>query len=202
MKKKIVAILAGFLLLFASNEAFAYGDVFKVGVKAGPNFMSFSQFEKGGDFAMMKSPRTGYTAGVAFSFMLPVPGMSIQPELHYVSKGAGFKGEGDFNLYNDYIEMPINIQAGLDLIFLRPFIMISPYIGYAVNRGDVTLPWENMNRFEYGIGVGAGLDIWKFQIQVSYRWNLGALLKEVPEGYPTLKQGNYRGVDLSLVIFF
>ena len=77
----------------------------------------------------------------------------------------------------DYLTLPINIQLGLDLLILRPFIVVSPYISYALQKGgDLTnQDWDDINRFNYGVGAGVGLDIWKLQIMGKYNWGLGKL---------------------------
>lgn len=186
---------------------------FKVGIKGGIDFISMSRFEFG-YISESVSTHTGFTAGVAFSFDLPVRGLTIQPELNYVSKGAMFRGPEDINFRTDYIELPVNIQAGLDLILLRPFIMVSPYIGYAVYKQPGFVDWNNMNRFEYGIGVGGGIDFWRFQLQVKYNWNIGSLVRNISPVRNTggevgssdllgsAGKGNFRGLEVNLVFFF
>ncbi|HIZ85669.1 MAG TPA: PorT family protein [Candidatus Coprenecus stercoravium] len=176
---------------------------FKVGVKGGIDFISVNRFELG-YISESVSNYTGFTAGVAFSFDLPVRGMTIQPELNYVSKGAFFRGENNVRFRTDYIELPVNIQAGLDLILFRPFIMVSPYIGCAVYKQPGTLPWDHLNRFEYGIGIGGGIDFWKMQLQVKYNWNIGGLVKNVSDSdlLRSVRKGNFRGLEVNLVFFF
>lgn len=186
---------------------------FKVGIKGGIDFISMSRFELG-YISESVSTHTGFTAGVAFSFDLPVRGLTIQPELNYVSKGAMFRGPEDISLRTDYIELPVNIQAGLDLILLRPFIMVSPYIGYAVYKQPGFVDWGNMNRFEYGIGVGGGIDFWRLQLQVKYNWNIGSLVRNInpvrssggqvgsSDLLGSAGNGNFRGLEVNLVFFF
>ena len=63
------------------------------------------------------------------------------------------------------------------------------------------------NRFEWGVGIGGGIDIWRFQIAARYNWNFGRImdatidqLKEASvEG---LRSANFNGVTLSLAYFF
>lgn len=194
---------------------------FKFGVKGGINFTSLSHFELG-YISESVNNYTGFNAGVAFSFDLPVQGMTIQPELNYVSKGAVYRGPAgsagggpeDIYLRTDYVELPVNLQVGLDLILLRPYIMVSPYIGYAVLKQPEAIEWSGINRFQYGIGIGGGVDFWRFQLQVKYNWNFGQFARNVPESLseedtglqikPTgpVRLGNYRGLEVNLVFFF
>lgn len=190
---------------------------FKVGVKGGIDFISMSRFELG-YISESVSSHTGFTAGIAFSFDLPVRGMTIQPELNYVSKGAMYRGKTsggsrqDMQFRTDFIEVPVNLQWGLDLILFRPYLMVSPYIGYAVHKEPGTLDWDSINRFEYGVGIGGGIDFWRIQLQVKYNWNIGQLARSIPDdGFvpgqsesPSgpVRMGNYRGLEVNLVFFF
>ena len=188
---------------------------FKVGVKGGIDFMSVSRFELG-YISESVSSYTGFNAGVAFSFDLPVRGMTIQPELNYVSKGAMFRSPvGNVRLREDYLELPVNLQVGLDLILFRPYLMVSPYIGYAVYKEPGFVEWSSLNRFQYGIGIGGGIDFWRFQLQVKYNWNIGDLVRKVPEGSDahtgivgapellgSVHDAAFRGLEVSLVFFF
>lgn len=197
-------------------------SIFRFGIKGGMNF-SRIDFTKPGDITISENmnSHTGFNAGVAFSFKLPVKGMTIQPEINYVSKGAKIKGDKNINIRMDYIEIPVNLQIGLDLILLRPFIMVSPYIGYSVYKQwscadypdiNTNMQWKYLNRFEYGIGVGGGIDVWRVQIQAKYNWNLGKLLPEVPTNVVTdtytkaifdgIGNGNFRGFEISVTFLF
>ena len=64
---------------------------------------------------------------------------------------------------------------------------MTPYIGCGLNNRmdayiDGILPsvqvkneWSELNRFEYGLGVGVGIEVWKFQVIGRYNWNFGSL---------------------------
>jgi hypothetical protein len=77
----------------------------------------------------------------------------------------------------DYIMLPVNLQFGIDLVLLRPFVVVSPYIQYAIQSGArlESQPIDDINRFDYGLGLGVGLDLWKLQIMGKYNWGLGKL---------------------------
>lgn len=217
---KIIAVM-GLLTVLLFSVSTAEGQdnpssFFKAGVKGGINFSSMSRFELG-YISESVSTYTGFTAGVAFSFDLPVQGMTIQPELNYVSKGAMYRGPEDFRMdfRTDFIELPVNLQVGLDLILFRPYLMVSPYIGYAVYKLPERVRWDGINRFQYGVGIGGGVDFWRLQLQVKYSWNIGQLIRGIsqsgisyPEGTSgegqtgSARLGNYRGLEVNLVFFF
>ncbi|HIR33132.1 MAG TPA: PorT family protein [Candidatus Coprenecus merdigallinarum] len=216
--RKIAAVLALAAFLVASPHKAAGQDaaesILKIGVKGGINFTSMSRFELG-YISESVSSYTGFNAGVAFSIDMPVQGMTLQPELNYVSKGATHRGpDGKMLLRADFIEVPVNLQVGLDLILLRPYVMVSPYIGYAVLKEPARVPWSDFNRFQYGVGIGGGVDFWRLQLQVKYNWNIGQLLKDnagdsMISGTGSQESpvrpahmGNYRGLEVNLVFFF
>lgn len=163
----------------------------------------------------------GYNAGITYKFNLPV-GFAIQPSLLYHSKASESDGgQFDGDLKVGYLELPVSFQWGPDLLFFRPFLDVSPYLGYGLNHdfnftefgtdastAEVKDSWSLVNRLEYGLGLGAGLEVWKFQFVCRYNWNFGSLL--TPEGKlnaPALLQKglgdeNFGGVTLSLALLF
>ena len=172
------------------------------GLKAGMNFSSINN-------GAVKD-NIGYQAGLTYQIDFPL-WFSIQPELMFHVKGGkvGTGGESDaFGL--GYLEIPVNIQWGIDLLLFRPYIEVSPYVAYAVGKfNDIkNMEWDNFNRFDYGIGVGIGVEIWKFQISGRYSWSLGKLadFRDI-EGIgdyldKNVKGAKLRGFELSLAFLF
>jgi hypothetical protein len=165
---------------------------------------------------------TGYHAGLTYKFGLP-SGFAIQPSLLYhVKASASGPKVADAAFKAGYVELPVSFQWGPDLLFFRPFLDVSPYLGYGLNHDfnfkEYDVPdsstaivkdsWSLVNRLEYGLGLGAGLEVWKFQFVCRYNWNFGSLLS--PEGKlnapALLKKGlgeeNFGGVTLSLSLLF
>ncbi len=153
---------------------------------------------------------TGYHAGFTYKFNLPV-GFSIQPSLIYHMKSAATetkKMDVDFNV--GYLELPLSFQWGPDLLIFRPFLDVSPFIGYGLNfdyEGEFAdgtelnkENWKDLNRFEYGLGLGGGLEIWKFQFTCRYHWNLGNLAGT--EKVKSVTKTNFNGVTLSVALLF
>lgn len=160
--------------------------------------ITFSNAEKQ---SLNRSTMNKYHVGVTYQFKLPF-GLSIQPSLQYHVKGAklGNVVSTDFTNTCDisigYLELPVSVQWGPDLLLFRPFLDVTPYIGYGLtNRMDLYVAehsgshglddsykniWSgaDMKRFEYGVGVGIGLEIWKFQLIGRYNWNIGSLYNE------------------------
>lgn len=211
MKKKIIlltiALLSVVTLSASDNERSSSGaSICTFGIKGGVSISSLGNFDSP-LYSDYLSSKVGFSAGIVTSFALPVQGMTIQPELYYLS--AGYKTPYRTNPVG-YLHLPVNLQVGLDLILLRPFVMVSPYIGLALhNEDDPSL--NSIGLFDYGVGVGAGIDFWKFQLQVKYNWSFAKAVS-VPilnEEFPITgeaplaeEKGSNRNLEISLVFFF
>ena len=186
------------------SEQYEGSSIFKFGVRTGMNFSSFDRFDLGGtpDKTMA---RIGFAGGLVLSVDLPVQGLTIQPEICYVSRGTALKTDGDYRFAMGYLDIPVNIQYGIDLIFLRPFLMVSPFVSYGLHKSDNSPSWSALNRFNYGVGVGLGLDLWKFQLQLKYNYSIPTLTKEaIMENTPEdiTYAGHSQEMEISLVFFF
>lgn len=160
---------------------------------------------------------TGYKAGFTYKFNLPL-GFGIQPALLYHAKSSNSDtGSSTIDLKVGYLELPVSFQWGPDLLLFRPYIDISPFIGYGLNHDMVIKAadgtamikdsWKKVARFEYGVGLGAGLEIWKIQLSCKYNWNFGPLLNQGEIDLSSLFKkelgnNNFGGVTLSLALFF
>lgn len=202
MKRLFATVLAALALCCISASAQA-----KWGVTAGLNFNTskFSEIDV--------KAKTGWSAGATCLVDLPL-GFSIQPSLLYHQKGANITNEIAQNM--GFIELPVSVQWGPDLLVFRPFLDVTPYIGYALSN-EVTTPladfkfssWQGKERFEYGLGIGAGINVWKLQVIARYNWNFGSLYNV--EGWDDIKSElkglsaeneNFGGVTLSLAFLF
>lgn len=167
---------------------------------------------------------TKYNAGVTYQLKLPL-GFSVQPSLLYHVKGARVKGDGGtaLDITTGYLELPVSFQWGPDLLLFRPFLDVSPYIGVGLNNSlycraqgskvaDETNIWggAGIARMEYGVGVGLGVEIWRFQIIGRYNWNLGKIYCGSDATTPanTIMKttfgdgGNFSGLTLSVALLF
>ncbi|MBP3343682.1 MAG: PorT family protein [Bacteroidales bacterium] len=205
--KKLAIILSVFLLATLSVHAQS-----GFGIKAGMNFNSMSDIEVN-DIKKSINRKTGFHAGILYKIDLP-SGFGIQPELLYIQKGGTLSevqtessahidlgNGGDFKMH--YLQLPVNIQWGIDLVLFRPFLMVSPFLSYQISKESniKDLAWDT-EKLGYGIGLGAGLDIWKFQVSGKYNWDLGKASEFKLDGTKTFKGGKNRGFELSLAFIF
>ena len=156
-----------------------------------------------------------YHAGLTYKIDLP-SGFAIQPAVLYQVKGAnvgqlGTATDEDFKVKTGFVEVPLGLQWGPHLAAFRPYVFAEPFIGYRVSstdRGNETFQdWASQakNKFEYGFGLGAGLEI-SDHLQLSVQWfnNLGAMFSKPAEsGTESLgKVKNFEGIKFSLAILF
>ncbi|MBR5499142.1 MAG: PorT family protein [Bacteroidales bacterium] len=210
MKKLLVIVAAVFV---ASVAASAKGGF---GVTAGVNTNSTKIQD------VQTAPRTGFNVGVTYSLNLPL-GFSVQPSVVYSHKSANISltGVGVLDaLVSDKVfqnvgsvNVPVSVQWGPDLIVARPFLDITPYVGYTLSNtikgmaGDVQSALKGEKSLDYGVGLGGGLHVWKLQAIVRYNWSFGTMGNL--EGFTELdlddvKNTNrvYGGLSVNLAYFF
>lgn len=215
MKKYLVIMLASVMMMAGALSSVAQS---RYGVIGGMTF-STSKFKE-----INRASMTQWHAGFTYKLDLPL-GFSVQPSLVYHVKGAklnvpqaGDPGQvSDFNIRMGFVELPVSLQWGPDLLVFRPFLDVTPYIGYALNNqlsgaglSSQTNSWTGLNRFEYGLGVGIGLELWRFQVIGRYNWSFGSLAdaaEDMQDGFgPYVRQAfsasNFRGITLSLAFLF
>ncbi len=230
--KKIISLLAALALMVpASAQGLKLADGIHYGVVGG--------FTSSGTNIKDFSPKhiALYHAGITAKFNLGI-GFAIQPSLIYQVKGVklsdmqlgdDFVHQFDYKL--GYLELPVNIQWGPDLMAFRPYAFVEPFIGYAVNNdliekiktedlGDYTPDkvkngWKEygLKRFEYGLGLGAGFEFWRIQLSAQWFWNFGNLYDNDTERvdgnriaqnikHAFTEKKNFQGVKVSLAILF
>ena len=203
--KKLLLLATLFMLITVPGFS-------QLGIKGGLNFTSFGDINLGKD-ATIKTAfenRTGYHIGLVYKMKIPVIGLAIQPELLYSKvngtlaiAGADASVPTSTDMKLTYLQLPVGLQWGLDLMLLRPFIQAVPYVGVSLGRDNSTknLQWD-INKFRYGIGLGAGIDIWKLQVSGKYNWDLGKVADFKWQGTKTFKGGKNQGFELSLAFLF
>lgn len=208
MRRKL--FVAALLLTITGIAASAQ---FKLGVKAGINSSSASLS------TVDTKSIVGYHIGAAAQVDLPF-GLDLQTGLSYQVKGLKLEDDSAtgsiFNTKTNrysYLEVPLQLQWGLDLILLRPYVLGEIFAGYAVDKklsedgsGSTLIHNGDSNfksKFEYGYAYGFGADILSWQISVKYFKNLGGLESETVGAAPAQgKKDNFDGISISFVKFF
>ncbi len=139
-----------------------------------------------------------WNAGISYKFNLPL-GFQLHPAVIYNDKTAS-AGSAPIDLSVGYLEFMASVQWGVDLILFRPYLEVSPFVGYGVNsRGDVAAMFKSTDRMEYGVGLGGGLQIWRFQVDARYNFTFADFTGLNVE---SVKGADFNGVSLSLTYFF
>jgi hypothetical protein len=162
----------------------------RFGVKAGLNCNDF--ITKGESF---DTKGTSLQVGLVSQIKIPIVGLGIQPELLYsVNKG------GDNSI--GYFTVPINIRwQPLPIPLVKPILLVGPYFGYAVNFKGFSK--DNIEKFDWGIGLGLGVEVWKLQLSGRYSWGLKNIslnsIQGIRDASASLKNKVF---TLSLAYFF
>lgn len=212
MRRIVLSLIA--LLLTA--YAFAGGPA-RMGVIAG---LTSSQTS----IKDIDASQAGFHAGLTANLPLFL-GFSLQPSVIYQQKGTQYELlSSSASSKMGYIEVPLQLQFGIDLVLLRPYVFAEPFVGYAVSNNvkasssleDVSLngTWDNVNRFEYGLGLGGGLDLGgKAQISLKYFWNfddssIDKNIEQIASSWWSSAKSSisekktFNGLAVSLALFF
>lgn len=199
MKRLVLVAVA--LVLFA----FQASAQLSAGIIGGLNFCE-ARFAD-----VNKSAPVGYHMGMTGNLDLS-SGFSIQPAVTFATKEAYFKEHLDVSM--KYIEVPVSFQWGPDLLLFRPFVDVTPFIGCLLTNSVTTVfngkeyasgkKLQGRQIFEYGCGVGGGIDIWKLRLVARYNWNLGsAFVKDYAGDIGKIDfNDHFKGLSLSLSMFF
>lgn len=229
--KRLYAIAAAVAMLFAVDASAQLSSGIRYGVIGG--FTSTNTHVREFDYKNVPLFHVGPT--VKFNLGL---GFAVQPALTYQMKGTEFRRDvsaEDMQTLDavwqtmeakvGYLELPVQIQWGPDLMALRPFAFVEPFLGYAVNfkamaddLEDVRIEtlknqWKElaMKRLEYGMGFGGGIEVNHFQLSAQWFMNFGGLANENGEVdasiigqtvLESLRKKNFQGFKISLAVMF
>lgn len=190
MKRFVIVIVALVISIAASAQS-------HFGVIGGLNFSNApkaSEFADGSAFKMA----TLYHAGLTYQYKFTL-GFSVQPSILYQVKGTNLLAEDGSTvqekLRDGSIEIPVALQWGPDLLLFRPYVEAVPYIGFNVMHEGNFSP----EKFQGGVGLGGGIEIWKLQISARYNWDFTPHAQNVDGAE---QNWAYRYTTLSLAFIF
>ena len=179
--KRLFLAAALFLVSLCFGENLSAGNF---GISGGATFHTY-RFDNIG-----KKTLTQWNAGIVYKCNLPL-GFQIHPALLYNVKPASTNA-GVTDVSVGYLEFAPSVQWGVDLILFRPYVEVSPFVGYGLNaNGKISEIFNTPNILEYGVGIGGGIQVWHFQLAAKYNWC-----------YTKKKAVDFNGVTLSLTYFF
>lgn len=220
MKKLVFAAAIVAATVFCTDASAQRYNSARVGLMGG--FTSSSTSIKNMDSKSVSLYHVGVTAEIPI-----LGGFAIQPALLYQVKGMSAdkfnsssfsESLGSFETKVGYLEVPVQVQWGLDLLAFRPYVFAEPFVGFRVGqntKGEVAGKLkDDLKKVEYGLGLGAGVDVWRLQLSVKYFWNFGKIYDKDGNVGPigdTIKDAvkdavnngnNFNGVMVSAAFFF
>jgi len=173
MKALILSLAALLSVSFLSAQT-----TIKPGV--GMNFTDFSKDPVVGEF----KSKLGYQIGGSIAFGKK---LYFEPGLFYVGKSTEFSYSGgsipstesDFKING--LRIPVAVGLNIignekTMISLRGFGGVSGF--FVTSVGD-DIDKNEINKSNFGVFAGAGLDFWKLFIDLSYEWSLTNVQKNV-----------------------
>lgn len=224
MKKFVFAAAVVAAMVFCTDASAQRYNSARVGLMGG--FTSSSTSIKDADSKSVSLYHIGVTAEIPL-----LGGFAIQPGLLYQVKGMSAdkfnsstfsESIGSLETKVGYLEVPVQVQWGLDLLAFRPYVFAEPFVGFRLGqstKGEAADKLkdnlkDNLKKVEYGLGVGAGVDVWRLQLSVKYFWNFGKIYDKDGNVGPigetvsdkvkdAVNNGNnFNGVMVSAAFFF
>ena len=172
MKKQLLSLLALLCVSFLAAQT-----TIKPGV--GLNFTDFSKDPASSEF----KAKVGYQIGGTVAFGKK---FYIEPGLFYVGKSTEFTTTSTTNPETQDFKISglrIPVAVGLNIIgnekttvSLRGFGGVS---GFFVTDVSNDIDKDQINKSNFGVFAGAGVDFWKLYLDLSYEWSLTNVQKDV-----------------------
>ena len=113
-------------------------------------------------------------------FQAKALGLAIQPEVLYSVKGGDFNNSilsglfsgTDTKFRSQNIEIPVNIQYGMDAGLARVYLQAGPYVsfltGALINNSadEYENVKDNVSTVDFGLGAGVGLEVLGIQLSI------------------------------------
>jgi len=174
--KKFIVIVASLLIAVSAHAQF--------GVVAGITSSSSNLKDAVADVQAQNI--TQYHVGLTYKLDLGL--IAIQPSILYNMKGTKLNvaelSATELDYKTGYVEVPVQLQAGLNLGVARIYGFAEPFVGYAITNQvnsslakDPQATWNNIkSKLEYGVGLGVGVELIKHvQVSAKYFWNMGSM---------------------------
>ena len=185
----------------------------RLGIKAGGNFSQlYVSGNETGINADQYKGRFSYHFGGMLEYSLSNT-FSLQPELMYINHGANLKDNNSFGMESGHVtlntlQLPVNLKASFNVKNKKLFAYAGPYAAfnmYGRAKGKVNGTNESvelykdgsdMRRWDYGVGVGVGMEVNKFVFTFSNQFGLADINGQENN---KMKAGN---LSLSVGYFF
>jgi hypothetical protein len=163
--KKVTTFLTVVLLTVGLSSKAEAQVLPEFGVKGGLNYATFNDTDN-------VEYKPGFLIGGYLNFKIPASPMSVQPEILYAQYGAKAE-DADFEFDVNYIQVPVLLKFGFETPAAQPNVYFGPYMGFNTkaevenNDGSINLE-DSAKDTEFGVVVGAGVDVSKLRLGLRY----------------------------------
>ncbi|MGC9341322.1 MAG: porin family protein [Bacteroidales bacterium] len=190
--KYLIRLSIVLIICTMSTELFAQN----FGIKGGLNLSKILAKDNEDDYSEYYKMKPGFHLGPTAEFpladrlsfetglLLSTKGYRISEEETY--DGETYKLEGTANLL--YLDIPLNSRAWIDLNGMKIYGVFGPYLGIGLSGKSIykytydgqtetdeeDIAWgsdednDDVKRLDFGITIGAGIEIYYFQIGLTY----------------------------------
>jgi len=198
MKKLFLIALLGLSVTVVSAQGVRFG------AKAGGNLSTMTSKYDGTKEDGNKA-RFGFHLGGVMEYSFS-PEFAFQPELLLMFNGTNFKSDEEMGMGVDpfikltQLQIPLNLKYKMGTDNLKFFVTAGPYLGYALSGRvgakvlgisvdeDLFGDDSSFKRFDFGAGVGLGIEAGKMTFGANYQYGL-ANLSDVDKS--TVKMGTF-----------
>ena len=172
---KISSIIATVLLAVILPPSTQAQIAPKFGIKGGLNYSTFNNTDD-------LEYKPGFVVGVFVDIPIPATPVSVQPEVLYAKYGTNIK-DTDMALDISYLQIPVLLKFGFPTPAASPNVFFGPYMGFKINsefrNDDIAFNLDDQTEdTDFGIVVGAGVDITKLRVALRYTAGLTNVAKD------------------------
>lgn len=189
--RNILKISLALALLTLGTAAFSQS----IGIRGGLSLSNIYAENNSGTTSDEFLYKTGYHGGIVVDLDI-TKSLSLESGLMIESKG--FRLDNDFGGINSkyalnltYVDIPLTLKASTDNTFVNFYGILGPYVGVGLfgnEKGETTvlgvktafndpIQWgttqnDEVRRFDYGLMIGAGVELGSIQLGLSYAHGL------------------------------
>lgn len=209
--KKFIAVIA---FLMVSNTWMSHAQNVAVGLRGGINLATIANENLEPDHMVV-----GINVAIPVEIQV-ADFLAIQPELHFIQKGAGFEADGadiTYNYFFNYLEVPVLVKGMVGNDLIKGYAIAGPSVGFALSQYQVTKTDDDResesidfvdsgdiqnNRFDIGVALGAGVEIpvgiGAFVLDARYNLDLNDQVKFEGDAPDNWEKNFNRGIGITV----
>ncbi|HZK08561.1 MAG TPA: porin family protein [Bacteroidales bacterium] len=219
--KKVITLLVMLFVVSLATEVVAQTIRARAGFNLSKMLMKDDDktLSSEDEYKMLPGFHLGATAEIPFSDMFSFEtGLLLSTKGYkYKDEGSLYETEGKVTLY--YLEIPITGKATFDVGGVKVYGVFGPYLGFGLTgkykneftiagiteKSDGDIEWgtdaekDDYKRLDFGLTVGAGVEIDAFQIGINYGLGLANLSPNSDNGYR--QKNRVLGITIGYKIF-